>query len=157
LPYIDKAKILYTTSFFFVSKDAALKFVSYIMSIGKPLAFNLAAPFIILQYTEAVNQVISCSDYLFCNEHEAKAFALANKIEYNTLKDVAEIMAKWPKANPLRERVVVITQGHDPVIVCVAHQGEVKLAKEYAVPSIPMDSIVDTDGAGDSFVGGFLA
>ena len=47
---------------------------------------------------------------------------------------------------------MVITQGADPVIV--VQNGEVTL---YDVTKLAADKIVDTKGAGDTFVGGFLA
>ena len=47
---------------------------------------------------------------------------------------------------------MVITQGSDPVIV--VQKGQVI---EYHVNKLPTDKIVDTNGAGDAFVGGFLA
>lgn len=46
----------------------------------------------------------------------------------------------------------VITQGKDPTVV--AKDGAVTL---YEVPAVPAEQIVDTNGAGDAFVGGFLA
>jgi adenosine kinase len=46
----------------------------------------------------------------------------------------------------------VITQGKEPTIV--AKDGAVT---KYEVPPVPTEKIVDTNGAGDAFVGGFLA
>lgn len=44
------------------------------------------------------------------------------------------------------------------MIVAVNHPGseEVELT-EYPVPKVPEELIVDTNGAGDAFVGGFLS
>jgi len=51
----------------------------------------------------------------------------------------------------------VITQGCDPTIIAVADAaGNVTTTIE-SVAKIPKSCIVDTNGAGDSFVGGFLA
>uniref|UniRef100_A0A915K9U0 Adenosine kinase n=1 Tax=Romanomermis culicivorax TaxID=13658 RepID=A0A915K9U0_ROMCU len=57
-----------------------------------------------------------------------------------------------PKINNKRPRIVVITQGKSPVIVA---EGS-KLMK-FPVALIPDEKIVDTNGAGDAFVGGFLS
>ncbi len=54
--------------------------------------------------------------------------------------------------NGKRARTVVITQGHEPTIVY--HEGKIH---EYAVHLIDADHIVDTNGAGDAFVGGFYS
>mmetsp|Transcript_65023 Transcript_65023/g.174594 ORF Transcript_65023/g.174594 Transcript_65023/m.174594 type:complete len:97 (+) Transcript_65023:188-478(+) len=55
-----------------------------------------------------------------------------------------------PKKNASRPRIVVITQGADDTIVATA--GSVRT---FPVPKV--DNIVDTNGAGDAFCGGFLA
>jgi len=46
----------------------------------------------------------------------------------------------------------VFTQGDLPVVVC--KDGKVS---EYSVPKLSDEEMVDTNGAGDAFVGGFLA
>lgn len=46
----------------------------------------------------------------------------------------------------------MITQGKEPTVV--AKGGN---TSEHKVPPVPADDIVDTNGAGDAFVGGFLA
>lgn len=61
-------------------------------------------------------------------------------------------MCLLPKQNEKRGRVAVITQGSDSVL----------LAKDGVVTEVPVEkldssAIVDTNGAGDAFVGGFLA
>ena len=57
-----------------------------------------------------------------------------------------------------RPRTVIFTHGAKPVIVarCLPGSDEVEL-KEYPVTLIPKEQLVDTNGAGDSFVGAFLA
>lgn len=67
-------------------------------------------------------------------------------------KEVALKAAALPKVNGKRERMVIITQGSKATMV--AYKGKVQ---EFAVPPVPAEEIVDLNGAGDSFVGGFLA
>jgi len=57
-----------------------------------------------------------------------------------------------PKASGAFPRVVVFTQGSEKTIV--AKEGEVL---EFPVEALPKEQLVDTNGAGDAFVGGFLA
>lgn len=59
--------------------------------------------------------------------------------------------------NPKKSgRIVIITNGPDPVIVANNDgTGSVKL-KTYNVPTVADEERVDTNGAGDAFVGGFL-
>ena len=62
------------------------------------------------------------------------------------------------KANSRRPRVSIITCGCEPVIVVIG-QPDSKEPEVHTidVPKISKDLIVDTNGAGDSFVGGFFA
>jgi adenosine kinase len=57
-----------------------------------------------------------------------------------------------PKINGGRARTVVITQGADPTIVAV--NGKVQ---RFPALVVPKEKLVDTNGAGDAFVGGFLS
>merc|ERR1712228_957961 len=50
------------------------------------------------------------------------------------------------------KRKVVITQGCDPTVVVING-----VVTKYPVIKLDADKIVDTNGAGDAFVGGFLA
>ena len=61
---------------------------------------------------------------------------------------------KWKpyRMKQLENQAVVFTQGFKLTIV--AHKGTVT---EYAVEPLPKEKLVDTNGAGDSFVGGFLS
>merc|ERR1712070_267137 len=51
-----------------------------------------------------------------------------------------------------RKRTVVITQGADPTLVAING-----VVKEYPILALPKEKLVDTNGAGDAYVGGFLA
>ena len=67
-------------------------------------------------------------------------------------RDIVQVACKISGFQPrLKDRLVVITQGPDPIIV--ARNG--KIVKSYKVPKVEI--VVDTTGAGDSFVGGFLS
>jgi len=57
-----------------------------------------------------------------------------------------------PKVNEKRKRIVIFTQGAKETIVC--QDGEVT---RYPIRPIDKSKIVDTNGAGDSFVGGFIS
>ena len=71
------------------------------------------------------------------------------------MKDVAVAIAKSKKVNTSRPRVVIITQGGDPVICAQYQEGVIDEVFEVEVPKV--ENKVDTNGAGDSFVGAFLA
>ena len=60
----------------------------------------------------------------------------------------------YPKANAARPRIAVITQGADPTIVVDGATPDAH--RVYPVTPIASARIVDTNGAGDAFAGGFL-
>jgi len=97
-----------------------------------------------------MNQVLPYADYVICNEDEATAFAEKIGWDKTDLPGTALKLSQLPKEGT-RGRTVVFTQGPRPTIV--AQNGEVKL---FDVPKIDKSKIVDTNGAGDAFVGGFL-
>ena len=68
------------------------------------------------------------------------------------LEVIALKASQMPKASGARPRVVVFTQGAKPAIV--AENG---IVSTFETPYLDPKSIVDTNGAGDAFVGGFLA
>jgi len=87
-------------------------------------------------------------DVLFGNVTEAATFAETEAWEEKDVASIAKKLAALPK-NGTKPRMVVITQGADPTIVCVG--GEVI---EYPIIALPKEKPVDTNGAGDAYVGG---
>merc|ERR1712065_109738 len=81
----------------------------------------------------------------------AATFAETEGWEEKDVASIAKRLAALPK-NGSKPRMVVITQGADPTIVCVG--GEVT---EYPIIALPKEKLVDTNGAGDAYVGGFLS
>ena len=66
------------------------------------------------------------------------------------LGEIAKKFAASPKKNEQRKRTVIFTQGKDKTIVC--ENGEIS---EFKPRAVKPEDIVDTNGAGDSFVGKF--
>ena len=94
---------------------------------------------------------VRARDFVFANESEAAEYGKAR----GWGEDVAEVakkLSKEPKVNGKRPRTVVFTQGSKCTIV--AKEGKVT---KYDVTPLGPDLLVDTNGAGDAFVGGFLA
>lgn len=69
------------------------------------------------------------------------------------MKEIAKKIANEPKTSR-GPRIAVATQGSKPVLV--ATQGSDKVV-EYPVIQLDEEKIIDTNGAGDAFTGGFLA
>jgi adenosine kinase len=65
---------------------------------------------------------------------------------------------KLPKRNKHKKRVVVITSGPNPAYIAEYDFSEEKLSFFNSFSPEPVDEnlIIDTNGAGDAFAGGFL-
>ncbi|KAH9313027.1 hypothetical protein KI387_028062, partial [Taxus chinensis] len=150
---VEKAKYFYIAGFFLtVSPDSIMLVAEHAAKAGKIFMMNLAAPFICEFFKEALMNVFPYMDYIFGNETEARVFAKAQGWETENVEEIALKMAALPKATGTHKRIAVITQGADPVVV--AEDGKVKL---FPVIRLPKEKLVDTNGAGDAFVGGFLS
>lgn len=155
---VESAKYFYMASFFLTHSTESAELVGkQVSSAGKVFCVNLAAPFLLDFFGEAVDKIMPYVDYLFGNETEAAALAKAKdwKNEDGTYVNAAECArraARFPKANGSRPRVVCFTQGADSTVVACNETVTV-----IPVEPLPREKLVDTNGAGDAFVGGFLS
>lgn len=67
---------------------------------------------------------------------------------------VAKAIAVLPKTNASRPRIVIITHGAESTVL--VSSAEPENPKLFKVNALTDDQIVDTNGAGDAFSGGFL-
>merc|ERR1712224_1052835 len=151
---LNKAKIVYSSGFFTtVSPDSLALLAKTCNEGGKTFCFNLSAPFImqVPPFKACLMETLPYVDYLFGNETEALTFAESEQWPEKSIPEIAKKIAALPKQGS-KPRIVVITQGKDPSVVVV--NGEVT---EYPVIELPKEKLKDTNGAGDSYVGGFLA
>lgn len=150
---IAAAKVYYMAGFFLtVSVESLVIVAEHAVAENKTVCINLSAPFIVDFFSAQLATALEYADFVFGNESEAQAFATKHNLG-DDLKSVAlKVAAMLPKKNDKRERVVVFTQGSRSTLV--ASGGVVT---EYAVDPLPAELLVDTNGAGDAFVGGFLS
>lgn len=150
---VQSVDIFYSAGFFLtVSPQTVVEVGKHALAHNKTLVINLAAPFIVQFFWDALNSVLPYADFVVCNEDEAAAFAEKSGWAKDDLQAAAIALSKLPKLNEKKKRTVIFTQGKEPTIVAV--DGETTL---YPVIPIDKDLIVDTNGAGDSFVAGLLA
>lgn len=129
-----------------------LEIAKHALNHDRPFLMNLSAPFISQYYKEPLMQAMPYIDVLFGNETEAETFATEQNFNTTDIKEIALKICALPKQNEKRPRVVVITNGTDPTVL--AHEGKIS---EFPIVSLPKEKIIDTNGAGDAFVGGFLS
>merc|ERR1712060_846134 len=85
------------------------------------------------------------------NETEAQTWAETEGWETTDIPFIATRLSLIPSVKS-RKRTVVVTQGGDPTVVAVNG-----MITQFPVTLLPKEKLVDTNGAGDSYVGGFLA
>ncbi|KTW28889.1 hypothetical protein T552_01518 [Pneumocystis carinii B80] len=131
-----------------LSEEAAMKNKLFIM--------NLSAEYLCHVYKDVMDTLSQYWDCLIGNETEAIAFAEAHGLKTKDTIEIALYIARLPKKNTRRPRIVVITQGSRDVVFVESFNGRIVI-NQTPVPTIPDDQIVDTNAAGDAFAGGFVA
>lgn len=149
---VEAAKFYYIAGFFLtVSTDSIDRVGQHAAAEGKTLLMNLSAPFLVEFFKDQMEAALPYCDYVFGNESEAEKLGEVRGWG-SDLPTIARKLSMLPKASGMRPRIVVFTQGAEATIV--ARQGEVLT---FAVDPLPAELLVDTNGAGDAFVGGFLS
>lgn len=151
---LSGAKIVYSAGFFATVSPASMKIAAgKTVDTGALYCLNLSAPFLmqVPPFKAVLNETIPFTDFLFCNETEALTWAETEGWETTDIGFIATRLSLIP-SNKSRKRTVVVTQGSDPTIVAING-----FTKEYAITALPKEKLVDTNGAGDAYVGGFLA
>lgn len=140
--------------FLTVSQDSIITLAKSQMERGKTFAFSLSAPFICQFFTEGVKAVLAYTDLVFGNETEAELISEA--LGWDLGKDhvaIAKKLAEYPFAEGVTaQRKVVITRGASDVVVATT-----ATQTTFPVTPMPKEEMVDTNGAGDAFCGGFIA
>ncbi|KAF8131527.1 Ribokinase-like protein [Boletus edulis] len=154
-PLVEGAKVFYVEGFFLThGVESVLTLSKHASEKHKSFVLNLSAPFILTYFHSQLEQVLPYTDIIIGNESEAQEYAKAIlKSDTTDIAEIAKGIAKYRKDNA-RPRVVVITQGPQSTIVVEGANPDV--AKVYPVTPIASELIVDTNGAGDAFAGGFL-
>lgn len=144
----ENARIVNSTDFYYisgffltVSPPSIMTVAQVALERNKPFIMNLSAPFISQFFKEPLMAALPYVDILFGNESEALTFATEQNFGTENLKEIGVKMTKLPKLNSNRPRVVVLTQGHDPVLL---FEGET--IREFPVLELKGSEIVDTNG-----------
>lgn len=157
--FVEEAKVFYVGGFHLTVCPPAINALGeHAAETNKVFSMNLSAPFLPQFFKEPLDASAPYWDYLIGNESEALAYAESHGLETKDITEIAEHIALLPKKNTQRPRTVVITQGLDDTIVVV---GDVvkgtKTVKKIPVHPLKQSEVVDSNGAGDAFAGGFLA
>ncbi|XP_037720550.1 adenosine kinase isoform X1 [Drosophila subpulchrella] len=150
---VENAQYYYISGFFLtVNPPSIMQVAATAHAKQRPFLMNLSAPFISQFYMAPLLAVLPYVDIIFGNEAEAQAFAEAQSWPSGDLREIGKRLVAFDKLNPARPRIAILTQGCDPVLLF--QQDSVQ---EFPVTKLAVHEIVDTNGAGDAFVGGFLS
>jgi len=158
-PLVDSAMVFYVEGYFLThGLESILEIGKKASNASKVFVLNLSAPFIAgfpFKKDEETffNKVVPYCDIIIGNESEAQAWASANGLPADgmDIKTIAKTLALRPKSND-DPRYVIFTQGsEETILVSSADPDSPKV-----FPVRVIDEIVDTNGAGDAFAGGFL-
>jgi adenosine kinase len=161
-PTIDAAQIFYMAGFPLTHEGGAATVAAickHAAEQDKTVCMNVSAPFIAIvpPFRAALLEALKFCTFVFCNESEAAT--LAENMGWTDCSDTKAIalkMATLPseKAGGL---TAVVTQGSDATLVAKA-DGSISVYEVKGNPwTLSAENLVDTNGAGDAFVGGFLS
>ncbi|XP_041371458.1 adenosine kinase-like [Gigantopelta aegis] len=151
--FVEAADYFYIGGFLLpVNPKTILKIVKHAAENNKTVAMNLHATFLCHHFTDPDLGIMQYIDVLFGNGDEAAEFSKLQGFSATTVEEMAKMTADLPKVNPSRKRLVVFTQGKLPTYL--AQGGTVS---EFPIEPVDSSIIKDTNGCGDSFVGGFLS
>lgn len=152
---IANSDVFYIEGFFLNTVSSPANFVhigEHCLQHNKVVTFNLSAPYLCHIFKDRLNQVLPYVDIVFGSRIDMMAYAEANEWPEKDLQTIMKRLASAHKLNPKQRRLVIITGGHEATFVATA-----TTVSDFQPPLVPPEEIVDTNGAGDAFVGGFLS
>ena len=138
---IQSASITYLEGYLFdkaLAQEAFRKAAAIAHQAGRKLSLTLSDAFCVARHREAFLHLVGGEvDILFANENEMKEL-------YQTQNPLTAL-----EAARAHTEIAVMTRGAQGAIIASG-------AQTYEIPAHPVDSLIDTTGAGDLFAAGFL-
>lgn len=158
---VKNTDIIYISGFLIAVSPATYhllgKHISTSEDKNRRFCLNLSAPYVSAVFGKELVEVMKYVDIVFGNDDEARAYAKHRQWDANTVEDIARMIVSDEKARKEVGRLVIITQGERPVIVAQqSGESDVEI-KHFECKPISKEEMVDSNGAGDSFAGGFLS
>jgi adenosine kinase len=149
------AEIFYLEGFFMNVVSSPLSSIAigeHAEKHNKIFCFNLSAPYLSQFFQDKLKAILPFADVLFGSHLDFTAFAETQGWETTDMGAMLMKCVNMPKRNARRPRMVVMTNGSEPTLVAAGGR-----IREFRPLRVREEDIVDTNGAGDAFVGGFLS
>lgn len=158
---LSDVRLIFTELYILSSKrDILLKLAGLCLDTNKIFSFNFPSSFFLSKFHSEILEMITYGDVIFANKLEAKFFVEEIlKVHGYDFADYALILSKLPKLNLEKPRICVITCGPEPAHICVFDHlnNEIIFQACYEPCLVDRSKIIDANGAGDAFSGGFLS
>ncbi|XP_022671354.1 adenosine kinase 2-like isoform X1 [Varroa destructor] len=157
-PVVERARFFYVTCYFLSGNaEVVLEVAHHSHQRGKVLCLNLSASFLMALHREKICSILPYVDIVFGNDSELEAFIEAHyePDQKLTREEAARFLSTF-MAPPGSPRLAVITQAENTVLVAKGSKLDSYTVDEKVI-DVDSPGTVDTNGAGDAFVGGFLA
>lgn len=116
------------------------------------LITNLNAPYIVKSFPKDITWLSKKADIVFGNRDEFEELASING--FQTMEDlITNLINEY--SNTSKEKLIIVTDGASPVYFYQGNSSGID-SDLVNVPQVNANEIIDTTGAGDSFVAGFI-
>lgn len=154
-PHIENFhQVFYTEGYFLPEKFAVCQKIynSYCKDTKNLFAINVNASYICETFPEQIMWLVENGDLVFSNYWELSALTQICNFPNNDIT-IEYFFSKYQKEN--KTKLMIITKGDENIQAYYGNYNRV-IRREFPVHKLPKDKIVDTTGAGDSFVAGFF-
>lgn len=148
-------ELYYIEGFFIPEKMNICRFLyeKYSKTPSIKLITNLNAPYIVKTFPKDVMWLAKKSDIVFGNRDEFEE--LASISDFGTMDDlITDLLNDYHSTN--KHKIIVVTDGANPVYWHKGNSSSGIESDSVEVPKVDPLEIIDTTGAGDSFVAGFI-